>query len=155
MPAHCRVQIILHYSMQPAAHAPPVGYGMPAAFSVRVAGGGRCSVSAVPVALFDGTAEFMCMWSMLAMVMRGWRCGAGRLGTWMRQQLQRCLSPVAGPGMWSSTSTCWTGRNDITPLDACGDFGIFSLALSLVLTLLTIYCVYQLLPVKLTVTFIS
>ncbi|WIA36594.1 hypothetical protein OEZ86_007883 [Tetradesmus obliquus] len=44
--------------MQPAAHAPPGGYGMPAAFSVRVAGGGRCSVSAVPVALFDGTAEF-------------------------------------------------------------------------------------------------
>lgn len=131
MPAHCsRVQIILHYSMQPAAHAPPVGYGMPAAFSVRVAGGGRCSVSAVPVALFDGTAEFYVHVEHAGN-------GDAWLEVWGRALGDMDAAAAAAlfePSGWTRNVvkyiTCWTGRNDITPLDACGDFGIFSLALS-------------------------
>jgi hypothetical protein len=44
--------------LQPAVAEPPASYGIPAPFSVLVVGGGRCEVSAVPVALFGGTVEF-------------------------------------------------------------------------------------------------
>jgi hypothetical protein len=43
--------------LQPALHEPPAGYGIPAPFSVKAAGGRHCEVCAVPVSLFGGTAE--------------------------------------------------------------------------------------------------
>jgi hypothetical protein len=44
--------------LQPAMHEPPAAYGIPVPFTVRALGDGHCEVSAVPVSLFGGTAEF-------------------------------------------------------------------------------------------------
>jgi hypothetical protein len=43
--------------LQPAQHAPPSSYNVPAPFVVKVLGDGHCEVSAVPVVLFGGTVE--------------------------------------------------------------------------------------------------